>query len=152
MKLRTLVATAALVVGAMLSVFHAQDAGPQVNLTKEFVWRPIGPVNMGGRIDDIEAVESDPAVIYVGAATGGGWRSVQSGPGARAVQDDRRRTDVDEVEVHRRRQRLRRRRNGSVEQPGTDRGFVPTPPDGVGIQRRRTGQRLVEDDRRRQDV
>jgi len=60
----------------------AGGAQPPVNmepLLKEFVWRPIGPVNMGGRIDDIEAVESDPATIYVGAATGGVWKTVNNG-------------------------------------------------------------------------
>src|SRR4029077_7810761 len=34
---------------------------------------------MGGRIDDIAAVESDPAVIYVGAATSGVWKTVNNG-------------------------------------------------------------------------
>src|SRR5579872_4635698 len=48
-------------------------------LLKEFVWRPIGPVNMGGRVDDIEAVESEPSTIYIGAATGGVWKTVNNG-------------------------------------------------------------------------
>jgi photosystem II stability/assembly factor-like uncharacterized protein len=48
-------------------------------LLKEFVWRSIGPSNMGGRIDDVEGVERDPAVIYVGAASGGVWKTVNNG-------------------------------------------------------------------------
>ena len=40
-------------------------------ILKPFVWRPIGPANMGGRVDDIAVVESDPSTIYVGFATGG---------------------------------------------------------------------------------
>ena len=32
-------------------------------LLKPFVWRAIGPANMGGRIDDIAAVESNPSII-----------------------------------------------------------------------------------------
>lgn len=48
-------------------------------LIREFAWRPIGPVNMGGRVDDIEAVESNPAVIYVGAATSGVWKTENNG-------------------------------------------------------------------------
>jgi hypothetical protein len=48
-------------------------------LLKEFVWRSIGPSNMGGRIDDVEAVERDPAVIYIGAASGGVWKTVNNG-------------------------------------------------------------------------
>src|SRR5581483_1519735 len=48
-------------------------------LLREFEWRPIGPVNMGGRVDDVEAVESNPAVIYVGAATSGIWKTENNG-------------------------------------------------------------------------
>jgi photosystem II stability/assembly factor-like uncharacterized protein len=55
----------------------AQDTPP--DLFGEFVWRAVGPVNMGGRIDDVEAVESDPSVIYVGAATGGVWKTDNNG-------------------------------------------------------------------------
>jgi photosystem II stability/assembly factor-like uncharacterized protein len=34
---------------------------------------------MGGRIDDIAAVESNPYIIYVGFATGGVWKTVNNG-------------------------------------------------------------------------
>lgn len=37
--------------------------------------RNIGPANMGGRVSDIEAVESDFKVVYVAAASGGVWKS-----------------------------------------------------------------------------
>ena len=173
-----------------------------------FVWRSIGPANMGGRIDDIAVVESDPSTIYVGFATGGVWKTIEqrhdldadlrrypvssigdiaiapsnpdivyvgtgepnnrqsssfgdgvyksidggktfeyvglerdaehrpdrrppegsehrlrrrarapvrTEPRARPLQDDRRRQDLDEHEVHRRRHRLHRRRDRSVE-------------------------------------
>src|SRR5262249_56977677 len=46
---------------------------------KNFRWRSIGPASMGGRIDDIVAVESNPYLIYVGVATGGGWKTVNNG-------------------------------------------------------------------------
>ena len=64
---------------AVTAAAGAQSPAANQSLLKEFVWRPIGPVNMGGRIDDIEAVESDPATIYVGAATGGVWKTVNNG-------------------------------------------------------------------------
>jgi photosystem II stability/assembly factor-like uncharacterized protein len=48
-------------------------------ILKPFVWRPIGPANMGGRIDDIAIVESNPSVIYIGLATGGIWKSTNNG-------------------------------------------------------------------------
>src|SRR5882672_3788285 len=44
-------------------------------ILKSFTWRSIGPANMGGRIDDIAAVESNPSTFYVGFATGGLWKT-----------------------------------------------------------------------------
>ena len=41
------------------------------DLTQDLRWRNIGPAIMGGRIDDIEAVESDPDTIYVGTGETG---------------------------------------------------------------------------------
>ncbi|RPJ69407.1 MAG: glycosyl hydrolase, partial [Acidobacteria bacterium] len=57
---------------------------PQINvsddpLLKPFRFRSIGPASMGGRIDDIAAVESDPSTIYVGFATGGLWKTTNNG-------------------------------------------------------------------------
>src|SRR5262245_61586894 len=48
-------------------------------MLKRFVWRGIGPASMGGRVDDIAAVESNPYIVYVGFATGGVWKSTNSG-------------------------------------------------------------------------
>lgn len=61
-----------------------QPAKPPINqsddpLLKKFVWRSIGPASMGGRIDDIAVVESNPFVIYLGLATGGVWKTVNNG-------------------------------------------------------------------------
>ncbi|HAD74499.1 MAG TPA: hypothetical protein DCG16_01870, partial [Gemmatimonadetes bacterium] len=41
--------------------------------------RSIGPVGTIGRISAVDAVVSDPNVVYVGAATGGLWKSVNGG-------------------------------------------------------------------------
>jgi photosystem II stability/assembly factor-like uncharacterized protein len=48
-------------------------------LLKRFVWRSIGPVAMGGRIDDIAPVESNPSIYYIGYATGGVWKTENNG-------------------------------------------------------------------------
>lgn len=42
-------------------------------------WRAIGPAVMGGRIDDVAVEERNPSVIYVGAASGGLWKSTNAG-------------------------------------------------------------------------
>lgn len=41
--------------------------------------RSIGPAGMSGRIGAIDAVVSNPNIIYVGAATGGLWKSTSGG-------------------------------------------------------------------------
>ncbi|HEX9582055.1 MAG TPA: hypothetical protein VF970_13210 [Gemmatimonadales bacterium] len=41
--------------------------------------RSIGPAGMSGRIGAIDAVDADPNVIYVGASTGGLWKSTSGG-------------------------------------------------------------------------
>src|SRR5438128_17992 len=48
-------------------------------MLKRFVFRGIGPASMGGRIDDIAAVDSNPYTIYVGFATNGVWKSTNNG-------------------------------------------------------------------------
>src|SRR5687767_6990548 len=42
-------------------------------------FRNIGPATMAGRVDDVAVLESNPAVFYVGTATGGLWKTVNSG-------------------------------------------------------------------------
>ena len=50
--------------------------------------RSIGPAGMSGRVAAIDAVESDPDIVYVGAATGGVWKSVNGGLTWKPVFDD----------------------------------------------------------------
>src|SRR5438045_561295 len=41
--------------------------------------RSIGPAAMSGRVAAVAGVESDPDVLYTGAANGGVWKSVNGG-------------------------------------------------------------------------
>ena len=59
-------------------------AGPADTPTTTDKWkglefREIGPAVMGGRIDDFAVVESNPSVVFVGAASGGVWKSTNNG-------------------------------------------------------------------------
>lgn len=58
------------------------------NILKTFRWRNIGPANMGGRVVDIEGVDSNPKIIYAGAATSGLWRTVNAGTTWEPIFDD----------------------------------------------------------------
>ena len=60
----------------------APDASAQTDLAslaEKFTFREVGPANPGGRITDVEGVESAPHIIYIGTATGGVWRTVNAG-------------------------------------------------------------------------
>ena len=50
--------------------------------------RAIGPAIMSGRVSAIDASVDDPRVIYVGAATGGLWKSTNSGTTFKDVFED----------------------------------------------------------------
>ncbi len=78
--------------------------------------------------------------------------SVRSESRPRVVQDHRRRQDLDEHEVHRQRHGLHRCRDGSVEPERSLRGVVPAAPHAVGLQRRRSRERHLEDQQRRQEL
>ena len=62
-------------------IFNSSNLFAQFDakLFSEMKARSIGPAGMSGRIADIRAVVSDPNVIYVGAATGGVWKSTNGG-------------------------------------------------------------------------
>lgn len=50
--------------------------------------RNVGPANMSGRITTIDVVESNPKIMYVGAASGGVWKSENGGSAWRPVFDE----------------------------------------------------------------
>ncbi|MFQ5704501.1 MAG: hypothetical protein ACE5HT_10825, partial [Gemmatimonadales bacterium] len=65
---------------AVLFSLPAIGASAQVESTvASLEWRNIGPTIMGGRVADLAVVESNPRVFYVGAATGGVWKTVNAG-------------------------------------------------------------------------
>lgn len=45
----------------------------------DYEWEFAGPTNIGGRITDIEIHPDSPETIYLGAATGGVWKSTDDG-------------------------------------------------------------------------
>ena len=72
-----------------LAYARASDTSPQSDqdqnktpLEKAFEhleWRSIGPANMGGRVADVEGVPGDPNIVYVATASGGLWKTTNSG-------------------------------------------------------------------------
>ncbi len=62
--------------------------------------RSIGPAGMSGRVADVVAAPSDPTIVYVGAATGGVWKSTNGGLSFEPIFDDQPVAAVGALAVH----------------------------------------------------
>ncbi len=63
-------------------------AAPAASPFDGLAFRNIGPATMGGRIDDLAVLESNPAVFYVGTASGGLWKTMNNGTTWEVLFDD----------------------------------------------------------------
>lgn len=62
-------------------------------------WRCTGPANMGGRIDDLAVVESNPEIIYAATASGGVWKTNNNGVTWTPIFDDQTTSTIGDVTV-----------------------------------------------------
>ncbi len=69
------------------------------DILKEFSWREIGPANPGGRIPDVEGVESNPYIVYAGAATGGIWKTTNAGTTWEPIFDTQPNASIGDIAV-----------------------------------------------------
>src|SRR4029450_1446464 len=84
-----------------------QPAAPAANpvhksddpILRNFTWRSIGPANMGGRVDDIAVVETNPSTFYVGFATGGLFKTVNNGTTFTPVFDEQPVTSIGDIAI-----------------------------------------------------
>jgi photosystem II stability/assembly factor-like uncharacterized protein len=74
----------------MLIGFAAPTAAQSVDSTKLEAMAPraIGPAGMSGRVTAIEAVVSNPDIVYAGTASGGLWKSTDGGTTWTPIFDD----------------------------------------------------------------
>ena len=81
---------------------HAAEAqAPDLPTTlSRLEYREIGPALMGGRIADIAVVESKPQVFYVGAGTGGVWKTENHGTSWTPLFDDQPTSSIGDVTLH----------------------------------------------------
>ncbi len=85
-RIATLALGAALAVTVRPTSMTAQAADAAI--FRGLTIRNIGPANMGGRIVDIEAVETDFKRVFVASASGGVFKSVNAGTTWRPIFDD----------------------------------------------------------------
>lgn len=62
-------------------------------------FRNIGPALMGGRVDDVDVVESDPSTFFVATASGGLWKTTNNGVTFAPVFDDQETSSIGDVAI-----------------------------------------------------
>src|SRR5512147_742426 len=77
--------TGVLLLFVCTSLLHAQI---DPSLLAGMKARAIGPASMSGRVAAIDSVASNPDIVYVGAATGGVWKSTNAGLSFTPIFDD----------------------------------------------------------------
>ncbi|HKE25504.1 MAG TPA: hypothetical protein VKB88_24260 [Bryobacteraceae bacterium] len=70
-----------------------------MDVLKSLKFREIGPANMGGRIDDFAVVESDTNIVYAATASGGLFKTINSGISWKPVFDDQPVSSIGDVTV-----------------------------------------------------
>ncbi|MDN3724763.1 T9SS type A sorting domain-containing protein [Aequorivita sp. SDUM287046] len=68
------------------------------NIANE-VWQFTGPLNIGGRITDIEIPSTQPNVHYVGAASGGIFKTVNGGNDWTPIFDEQEMLSIGDIEI-----------------------------------------------------
>ncbi|MFW6145416.1 MAG: VPS10 domain-containing protein [bacterium] len=91
-------------------------------LFKNMEARTIGPAGMSGRIADIEVVENNTDIIYVGSATGGLWKSKNGGVTWEPIFDNQPVSSIGAVSVY--------QKNPDIVYVGTGEG---NPRNSVGV-------------------
>lgn len=62
-------------------------------------FRDIGPATPSGRVDDLAVFEANPAIFYIGTATGGVWKSVNNGTTLEQVLHSQTTSSVGDVAI-----------------------------------------------------
>ena len=76
--------------GMVLQGVISPVSAQKINLSHFANWKPrnLGPSGMSGRITAIDAVVNDPKTVYLGAASGGVWKTINAGASWTPVFDE----------------------------------------------------------------
>ncbi len=87
----------------LFATFPTHPVGAQTvveSVASELSFRDIGPAIIGGRVSDLEGLESNPAEFYVGLATGGVWHTDNQGVSWTPLFDDQPCSSIGDVTVY----------------------------------------------------
>ncbi|MDE2796732.1 MAG: hypothetical protein OXL34_18095 [Gemmatimonadota bacterium] len=90
--------TAAAVAGPFTATAQLTEQIPDA-IWETFRWRSIGPVNMGGRVTDVEGLPSPSKTFYVAAAAGGIWKTTNNGITFRSIFNDPRVASMGDIAI-----------------------------------------------------
>jgi len=79
-------------VGVASAIAFAAPVSAQMldsSVVSVFRWRNVGPSNFMGRLSDVQGIPSPSKTIYVSAASGGIWKSMNNGITWRPLFDDK---------------------------------------------------------------
>ena len=91
--------TALVAVSVTAQSTEAQLTTPLGDLVEEFRWRSIGPVNMGGRVTDVEGVPGPSKTFFVAAAASGIWKTTNNGTTFKQVWTDERVVSMGDIAI-----------------------------------------------------
>jgi len=111
-----------IILTTLLLVGNTLLSQPENELFSNMKARSIGPAGMSGRIADIEVVENNTDIIYVGAATGNLWKSKNGGTTWKPIFDNQPASSIGAVSVY--------QKNPNVIYVGTGEG---NPRNSVGV-------------------
>jgi photosystem II stability/assembly factor-like uncharacterized protein len=105
--IRTIISLCLVIISVGPAASIGQDSGvlaqsegrANVSLLPGLQFRSIGPAIMGGRIDDIDVVESNPHIIYVATASGGLWKTVNNGTTWAPLFDNESHSSIGDVTI-----------------------------------------------------
>jgi photosystem II stability/assembly factor-like uncharacterized protein len=83
----------------VLTLFCFTASGQAADALKALKFREIGPANMGGRIDDVAVVESNPSTFYIGLASGGVWKTVNGGTTLTPIFDNEAVSSIGDIAI-----------------------------------------------------
>ena len=83
---------------------RTQEGVTPVNASEDpvlrpFVWRSIGPIGQGGRVDDLAVHPNDPHTYFVGFATAGLWKTTNNGTTFKPVFDEEAVASVGDIAI-----------------------------------------------------
>ncbi|MDZ7773271.1 MAG: hypothetical protein U5K31_11125 [Balneolaceae bacterium] len=87
---------------ALAGVGPETAAAQQIDMQKLQAMQPrnIGPAGMSGRVTAIDAIVKNPDIIYVGAASGGIWKSTSGGTDWEPIFDDVPVHSIGDITIH----------------------------------------------------